>query len=164
HSDYRVSITGLLDATGAHVPPDEIRFRTGGPDAADPHLVTPPCGLDETPSAVGCVLAHDDRVALRVAVSGPLRLQLVVGTSTAMAVLHRDGAVLRIFDLPMDQAVAGTLYATSLRGRTRRHALRARTTAPLAPVWISEVRADPRGREPAQEYVELFNAGNAAVA
>jgi hypothetical protein len=37
------------------------------------------------------------------------------------------------------------------------------TPAPLPRVVIAEVRADPLGREPAQEYVELLNAGTETV-
>lgn len=158
---YRIRITAaLVDHTGASIGPKSLAFTTGM-EALGPRLVWSalPCAMDETPVEVGCLLATDARLTLRVRASGPARLWLHGGGRTDRQVAPRGEATLALGPFEPSTGVRAALRTVDLAGREQRQELELATTAPLASVGISEVRADPRGPEPQQEYVEVHNAG-----
>jgi hypothetical protein len=55
------------------------------------------------------------------------------------------------------------LRLEGLSGQVAEHGLSLETAYALAPLALDEVRPDPLGPEPAQEYVELFNFGTEPV-
>ena len=66
--------------------------------------------------------------------------------------------------LPPTTAATVTVSATDLAGNAAASSpLRLQTPVALPPVAITEVLANPAGPEPAQEYVELRNLGDADV-
>jgi hypothetical protein len=155
---------GLRDGTGAPLPTRLASFRTGAAGAAPASTPgTLPCALDETEVALGCLLAGDDRVVLRVRMSAPALLLLRAGEPLARAVAPRGDAELAVRGLAPDRALDLRLTAIGLAGDTHVHVASARTAPPLPRVSIVEVRADPRGPEPRQEYVELLNYGDVEV-
>jgi hypothetical protein len=154
----------LRDAQGASLEPYSASFETSSdPAAADSGWQTLSCAVDETPVPFGCALLADDRISLRAQVSGTTRVVVSLGAQE-MARLPLSDAV----DVSFDQLRAATSYTLEV---TRIDALERalvatfplQTTPPLATLSISEMRADPLGPEPAQEYVELLNFGAQAV-
>lgn len=161
---HRVSVSNaVLDRHGAAVGPVHAEFTTGEGNAGAPAFAPRPCALDESVVVAGCALATDEVVELAVATSGPARLWLEGAERVDSAVAPRGTARLRLAGLPSDRALAATLRVVGLDGSTRTEELSLATTPPLPRVSIVEVRPDPRGPEPAQEYVEILNLGEAPV-
>lgn len=154
----------LLDATGAPVPALHARFETAlEPDLDPPGWIPPACARDELASESACVLADDARVVLRVRASEPVRLRLSGAGTVVRAVAPRGEAELALEGLGPSARVPALLEAIDLAGHLTRVELELATTEPLAPISITEVRADPFGSEPRQEYVELANLGASAI-
>nr|MDQ3034502.1 lamin tail domain-containing protein [Myxococcota bacterium] len=80
-----------------------------------------------------------------------------------LAIAPRGEATLELGSLAASAIVPATLTAIDAAGRSRVLELALSTTEPLPLVAITEVRADPYGAEPRQEYVELENRGLDAV-
>ncbi len=154
----------VLDATGAPVGPWTARFTTSAEGADEPPaLLALPCALDEVAIDDGCVLADDGRVVLRIAASEPVRATLSIAGRTVREVAPRGTATLAALDLPPDTELATVLRLEDLGGNVVERALALRTTEPLLSLAIVEVRADPLGAEPRQEYVEVLNFGEDGV-
>jgi hypothetical protein len=150
----------LRDALGAEVEPWSAAFTTGGSeDAEPPGWVELGCALDEAPAPFGCLLVDDRSVTVRLRASEPARVFLETSEGIAMAVATRGDASLRLRGIPPAREVTGSIRALGMGGAMRVERIAVRTSRALAPVWITEVRADPRGPEPRQEYVEIHNAG-----
>lgn len=160
-ADVQVVVTERVrDATGAPVGPWAIGFRTASePDEAPPEPLPLPCGLDEIAISGGCLLADDVSLSLRLRFAEPVRLAVAGAERSDVALAPRGEAELSLRDLQADRAYALRLTATDLAERIAVVDLDVRTTTPLATVSIVEVRADARGPEPRQEYVELLNYG-----
>ena len=163
--EYRLEVSAaVVDPTGAPVGPFAARFRTSAAAGDEPpRFVSHPCALDEEASEAGCLLRDDRSLTLRVRADRPVRLWLTSDAAGRSAVASRGDATLRLEGLSPDTEHRLTLRATDLAGLETLAHLDTRTHPPLAPVAISEVRADPRGPEPAQEYVELANLGTDPV-
>lgn len=154
----------VLDATGAPVGPWVARFTTAATDEDEPpSLLALPCGLDEQAIDGGCLLADDSRLVLRVQASEPVRLALSIAGRTVLAVAPRGSATLAALDLPPDTELAAILRMEDLAGHVVETTLALRTAPPLPTISIVEVRADPLGTEPRQEYVEVLNYGATSV-
>ncbi|MCZ7686533.1 MAG: ATP-binding domain-containing protein [Sandaracinaceae bacterium] len=148
----------VLDATGAPVGPWTARFTTSAEGEDEPPaLLALPCALDEVTIDAGCVLADDGRVVLRISASEPVRATLSIAGRTVREVAPRGTATLAALDLPPDTELAAVLRLEDLGGNVVERALSLRTTEPLLSLAIVEVRADPLGTEPRQEYVEVLN-------
>jgi hypothetical protein len=162
---HHVDVTeDVRDVTGASIGPWRASFRTSGGGAVpEPSFVPPACALDEDAVAVGCALADDRSLTLRVGADGPLRLWLVTDSASDHAVAPRGEAVLRLERLAPGAAYDAVLRAVDLAGRERAVSLSFETEADLPVVAITEVRADPLGPEPAQEYVEIANLWGRSV-
>ncbi len=165
HTEHRVVVgDAVTDRTGASVGPWEARFVTGAATATRPfEWLEHPCALDEEAARTTCVLADDRSLTIRVRADSPLRLWAITDHAADSAVAPRGEATLRL-----DGLAAGTPYEVALRavdlsGREHEVTLALATEADLAPLSITEVRADPRGPEPQQEYVEVANVGRDPV-
>lgn len=154
----------VRDASGAPIGPLRASFRTGASGVPpDPAFAALACALDELSVAIGCVLADDRSITLRMAADAPVRVWLVTGGASDAAVAPRGEAVLRIDGLDAGTVHEVTLRTVDLAGRERVTAMEIATERDLPRVAITEVRADPRGPEPAQEYVEVANLGSDEV-
>lgn len=164
-SEHRIVVdTAVVDGSGAPVGPWEARFRTAPDDAvAPPTPATPACALDERATPLGCALADDASLTLRVELGVPARIEWIVGETHVLSVASRGAASLRVDGLPPDRPHATTLRAAGTDGVVHDWPLELATTPPLARVAIVEVRADPLGPEPAQEYVEVLNYGDVPI-
>jgi hypothetical protein len=123
----------------------------------------PACDLDETEREDGCLLADDERLVWRTRVDAPVRAFFDAGTHRTSTVAPRGDVTLELRTLAPDTRVSGTLTLVDLGGFTVHLPLEAATFPALPTVAITEVRANPAGPEPAQEYVEILNYGSSAV-
>ena len=175
---HRIEVTEeVLDRGGAPVGPVVFQFRTGTGAFLSPSLNAPACALDETlwrgdvpegvppeeSPALGCLFVDDRSLELRLTATGPLRYRLEGGAGSTRAVAARGDAALTLRHLAPDTAQDLWLDAVDLAGHTLRLPVHAQTTEALDAVYVMEVRADPLGAEPRQEYVEVLNAGTTTV-
>ncbi|MBW2465130.1 MAG: hypothetical protein JRH11_26005, partial [Deltaproteobacteria bacterium] len=152
--DHRV-----VDRTGAPAGPFLAEFVTAEAPPAEVQFVGVTCAIDEEDLGPACVLVDDRRISLHVAATGPARF-FVTGAGRSDAVIAPRGAArLTLEGLPARTSVTVDLRLVDLALRERGHTLEVTTTAPLAPLSITEIRSDPLGPEPAQEYVEVLNSG-----
>src|SRR5690606_15745720 len=121
------------------------------------------CALDEVATSSTCVLADDRSLTLRVRADAPVRLWAITDHAADSAVAPRGEATLRLDGLSAGTPYAVTLRAVDLTGRGQTISLARATAADLALLSITEVRADARGPEPQQEYVEVANVGRVPV-
>jgi hypothetical protein len=154
----------LRDAHGAEVEPIASGFTTAPAAGPAPDLPQLDCARDELPIPGGCALAFDDFVELRLAADGGgARLRVSIDGRRLARLPMRSAEPLRFDELLPDHEYALNLERIDAIGGSDAHTITLRTAPPLATLSISEVRADPEGREPDQEYVELFNFGSQAV-
>jgi hypothetical protein len=154
----------ITDTTGAPIGPFGVPFSTGEPVEWTPPAVAPAtCALDEEATEHACVFSDDGAISIALRAAGPMRFFLHTGARTAAAVAPRGEARLGLDGFGPDENVSLLLRAVDLAGVEQRFDLAIATKPPLATVSIAEVRSDPRGPEPAQEYVELFNYGPSAI-
>jgi len=157
---YRIVVgPEVRDQTGAPAGPFIAEVTTAATAPSQTVFVPPECGMDERRVGPTCVLADDERVVIRVEASGPARFFVDAAGRRTSAVAPRGTARLVLEGLAPDQRLTLTLALLDLAGRQVRTRLEVETTPPLAPIGITEARIDPRGPEPAQEYVELLNSG-----
>lgn len=155
---------GTVDATGAPLPPMTARFVTSDDHAAVPiEALALTCIGDEHDAPPACVRADDESIALRLALSGPARFAWTTVDRSGSGIAPRGDVAITLTALDADTGVDVALRAMGYDGRETPFALQLATTEPLVTLSIAEVRADPRGPEPRQEYVELWNYGAIAV-
>lgn len=159
--DYRIVVDeALRDIGGAPLGPLSARFRTAEADHQPPRWVAHPCEPDASAVPVGCALIDDESIALEVALDEPAQLILLADAQPPLLSLAHDRvARFRLDGLAPDQALALSLFARDAAGNESVTEFVLQTSSPLPTLSITEVRADPRGAEPAQEYVELWNFG-----
>ncbi len=189
-TDHAVRVNEtLLDGTGAPVGPLDVRFRTGATPKGEPlHWVAPSCADDETPLMVedddgndvevGCALVRDVDLALRAAVSGPARVTVRVApvgtgspnapttafrTTTLRDVAPRGEFRFSLDGLAPDTDYGVTVEVTDMAERVTSTVTTIRTLPPLPALYITEVRSNPAGPEPDQEYVEILNGGTTPI-
>lgn len=149
------------DPTGASIGPWAASFGTGdGPDLVAPGLLPPTCALDELALPEGCLLADDATVTLRILADEPVRATLALAGLEARVLAPRGEATLGLGGLPAGVELDGLLRLVDLAGNEEARALTLSTLASLDRLAITEVRADPQGPEPEQEYVEVLNYGD----
>jgi len=127
-----------------------------GPDAA----VEPvDCVGSEIAFGPGCAVVGDDRLEVRPP-DAPM-LWNVEGAGRSWQIASRGGEPFELRGLPPSQTLALQIETTDTLGDERSFEV-VITTAPPSAHWsISEVYADAVGPEPAQEWIELYNAGPA---
>jgi hypothetical protein len=163
-TDYVLGIApNAHDATGALMPAFEARFHTAAGVVAPLDWMPMMCAIGETMLPSGCTRADDESISFRGQLSGAARLAWTAGASRGVGLTPRGTVSIRIGDLSamtlVPFAVEARDYAASVTSLT----LPITTTEPLATIAITEVRADPFGVEPRQEYVEIENFGASPV-
>lgn len=151
------------DTTGAVMPAFSSRFTTA---AIAPSALTwtmPTCAIGETDASAGCVRADDESITFRGQLSAAARLTWTASTARGGLVAPRGTVSLRVGDLTPATALSLALDAIDYAGLDSTLTLPLTTTDPLPTIAITEVRADPAGTEPRQEYVEIENYGSAPV-
>jgi len=159
---------GLRDATGAAISPTRTWFTTSTESDTTPPepLDGGACAPDELALGGGCALLDDRSATVRIRASEPIRASLSLDTDT-----HRETAEigargdvrLALRDLMPDTSHRALLRLVDSAGLVVERAFEIATTPPLATIAITEIRADPRGSEPRQEYVEVINFGPVPV-
>lgn len=163
-STHTVIVDGAHDATGAPLPLFRSSFRTAsGPDLEAPVLLDTPCFVDERALGQACVLTTGSEVALRVTASEPVRGALASRWGAMAALAPRGALSLLLARSGVERTLEATLSIDDVAARSLVLALAIDLPSGLPRVVITEVRADPLGREPSQEYVELFHAGDAPL-
>jgi hypothetical protein len=152
------------DGHTAPVGPWHASFRTAqSRDLLAPVALASSCAVDEQAVELGCALADDASIVLRMQFDEPVIAWLeLAGVRQGMSA--SDGRVrLRVAELAADAAHDLHVELHDAAGNTLARTFTVRTLPPLATLAISEVLADPLGAEPQQEFVELFNYGKSAI-
>ncbi|WP_437877775.1 lamin tail domain-containing protein [Sorangium sp. So ce513] len=116
------------------------------------------CAPDELPMGPGCALVADDRIRVRSA-DAPL-LWAVAGEGLDEVLAVPPGEPFVLAPLPPLTAIELDVAILDNAGVVERRTFSAVTRAPMPHVVINEVLANPRGAEPSQEWVELYNDGD----
>lgn len=165
HARFRFVVDdSVRDARGAPVDAQSFSFDTASDvDRDSPKLLALPCAIDESELAIGCGLIDDQNVRLRVHANEPVRLQLIGTEQDVSLTAPRGDAVIELRDREPDSLIEMQLTATDEAGNRTIAPLTLRMASELARLSITEVRADPRGPEPDQEFIELLNYGEASI-
>ncbi|MEM7606226.1 MAG: lamin tail domain-containing protein [Myxococcota bacterium] len=163
---YRFDVRELRDVSGRALE-REVSFSTSSdPPAPAPGPAT--CAFDEQLDPLGCVGAYDDRIWLSLSLGAPALVEWSLdlqggGARWVKGRAPRGELRLELAGLRADTTYRSSLDVTSLSGAHTRFESEATTAPPLPMLYITEVRADPLGPEPHQEFVELHNAGSAPL-
>jgi hypothetical protein len=156
--------TDVRDARGAPVGDWSAEFSTSGEkDLAPAHWQLGRCAIDEQATPVGCALIDEQSVILRVQTDKPARLQLIAGEHREYAVLLRAEALVSLRGLKADEPLAVEVHTVDFAANRSVSRFTLRTRAALTKLSIPSGRGDPRGPEPHQEFIELFNWGEIPV-
>jgi hypothetical protein len=152
--------SALHDAHGAEIEAFSATFSTADASSATPFTwLVGGCALDEAALPVGCGLLGDRTLQLRLRPNGPVRVSAQLDAQRSARFSSGQPIELSFADLDPNTTYALTVLAEDAAGGRAESQLSVRTTSELALLSISEIRADPLGSEPAQEYVELLNFG-----
>ncbi len=163
-AEYRIIVgEALLDRSGAPVGPWSGTFHTGEAAVAPIAFLETPCQIDEVPAGAGCVLADDRSLTFRARTTGPVRAFLSGASVRDRMVANRGEIALRLEPLVAGSRFEGELMLIGLGGETHVERLPLELPDELLPLTIAEVRANPLGAEPKQEYVEVLNFGATPV-
>jgi hypothetical protein len=155
----------LRDGQGTPLAALDASFTTADvADARAPTLDLPTCALDETPLPVGCAVVDDTSASLRVTSSDLARVVLATDSERHAHMAKRGEVQLSILDLRPGQRIVGALEAFDLANHRATTLFSITTERDLPKVSITEVRADPRGPEPAQEFVEVTSYDSVPIA
>lgn len=163
---HELRLGDARDGTGAAVPPFVAQFKTASRDDGEPPVLAAfECALDEQTlgAGAGCLLVDDRSLDIRIRGIEPLRLALDTAGGRVRAVLSRGEGAIGLAGLGAGTTLDAVLLASDASGLTTRVDFAVTTPPPLPELAIVEVRADPLGREPTQEYVELENRGATLV-
>jgi hypothetical protein len=152
---------GLRDRGGASIGPLETSFVTGTGAQPPTMLLAQTCAPDETSAEGACLLVQDDTVRARMTTT-----QATYGFAEMLGIRYpffapRGEIALVIRELPPATPHELTLFATDARGDVLTRTWPVTTLETMPAIVIAEVRHDPSGPEPGQEYVELWNTGAA---
>jgi hypothetical protein len=155
----------LRDAHDAEVEPVSVEFTTGGEQAtAELGWQLAGCAVDESATPVGCALIGDESIQLRLLPSGPGRVLVQLDERRVARLASGQPFAVSFEGLLPDTLHAVMVAATDPAGTLHTLGFSLGTSAELATLSIQEVRADPLGPEPAQEYVEILNFGGRDIA
>ncbi|HEX5658704.1 MAG TPA: lamin tail domain-containing protein [Polyangiales bacterium] len=153
---------GLFTPGGAPIPAQRASFEVAGaPDRDAPTLMTVACAIDERAVGGACVRSDDRQLVVHGRSDEPCFVTLLAGNQRAMTLSYAGAFALAL--TPKDVQGVANLRLSDLAGNVRELSLSFELT-PLAEVTLDELRPDPLGAEPAQEYVELLNFGTETVA
>jgi hypothetical protein len=138
---------------------------TDADDVTAPAFVEPACEASEVAVAGACASVGPGTAALRLATDEAAALEVTAPAGSRAEVLSAPWSTEHLI------VVAGLTAATEVELQVSAADINGNTAqsscAVLAldgpPVSITEVLADPLGEEPAQEFVEIANYGDAAV-
>jgi hypothetical protein len=148
---------GLYTPGGAEVPAQRIVFDVvASPDHTAPSLMATRCAVDERALAGACVRTDEAQLFVHARTDEPCFVALTVGTRSALALSYAGEVALAL--RPQQAQGTATLKLTDLAGNVRESPVAFELLA-LAQVALEELRHDPLGAEPAQEYAELLNFG-----
>ncbi len=153
----------IVDRAGASIGPWSSTFRTGLAPSEGPRLIPLECAPDEISLEGLCVLADEHSVRVRGACDQAVRAFLRASSGSDRQIATRGEIDVAIDGQPEETTLDAELQLHGLGGETLVLPLTLATTSALATLTIAEVRADPRGPEPRQEYVEVLNFGSAPV-
>jgi hypothetical protein len=155
---------GLHTLTGAAIAPSQSRFVVAPMPPASALLPTR-CAPDEALQHELCTRCDDRALFVRGVSSESVLITLLqaVGDAvhSAAALSAADGFELALPLAPDTARVR--VQSSDLAGHALERELQASRARDLAQLTIDEVRPDPLGKEPAQEYVELLNFGATPV-
>lgn len=161
---YRIEVgEELVDRSGAPVGPWEAIVHTSDQAQQPITFLETTCELDEVPAGPTCVLADDRSVTLRAQLAAPVRAFLSGASVRDRSVANRGEVRLRLEPLVAGARFEAELNLIGLGGQTHVERIELSVPEALLPVTIAEVRANPLGAEPRQEYVEVLNFGAAPV-
>jgi len=161
---YRIEVgEGMVDRSGAPVGPWRAIIHTGDETQRPVTFLETQCQLDELALGPICALADDRSVTLRATLASPVRAFLSGASVRDRTVANRGEVLLRLEPLVAGSRFDAELLLIGLGGE--RHVERVPLAVPegLLPLTIAEVRSNPLGAEPRQEYVEVLNFGTAPV-
>jgi hypothetical protein len=114
------------------------------------------CEADEIRFGPGCARVFDDR--MRISTPDTPLLWAIV--ASGLDVLHAtNGAPALVSPLQPSTALTLWVAAVDVAGSVHESSVAIVTLPPMAHVVIHEVLANPKGPEPEQEWVELYNDG-----
>jgi hypothetical protein len=152
------------DATGAPIPASTMSFVTGDGSVPAPlRAIAATCASDELGLDTACARVDDESIRLRLALSGPARVTWNAGSRSGSTVAPRGDVAITLEDLAPSTPMTLAIIATDYGGAETPFTILASTLAPLPTISITEVRSDPAGAEPRQEYVELHNYGTVSI-
>ncbi len=166
---YRLAVGGALrDARGSPVETWSASFITATViDHAPPSPAPGSCAVDEFETETGCALVDDGSLRLRLGADEPVIFRLSIpGVEDAPVirrVASRGEAEIRLTGLEADALVSMEITARDAAENESSWSLLLRTEAGLPRLSITEIRADPRGPEPHQEFIEITNWGDEPV-
>jgi hypothetical protein len=140
---------------GAALDPASVDF------SVDPVPARESCADGEVALGAACAQVLDDRVIIRVA-ADPVLFTADLGGRQALHALL-PGVPVVVTGLIPNARVSASGTTTDLRGNETAFSVELTTRLPLPHVVLNEVLANPRGAEPAQEWVEVVNDGSTAV-
>ncbi|MDB4987574.1 MAG: hypothetical protein JWN04_2752 [Myxococcaceae bacterium] len=166
---YQLALAaGLASASGAAIDAVELDFTVAAAEPSEGSgtgFVGTRCALDETSVADVCMRVENSALYVHGNVSESALLT-IASVSASAADSSATLSVANTFELRLglsDGASSAVLSVTDLAAHSRQLPLSFLPAPDLARVSIDEVRADPLGKEPAQEYVELLNFGSTPV-
>jgi hypothetical protein len=155
----------LRDAYGAPLPSFTSSFITAtGADRQRPRWQDLACGIDEQAVDAGCALIDDTRITLRLQADEAVRFTIDDGRAKHVELSARGALHWTQSDLSEDTTLRFAVAAIDAAGNTTRTSFSLTTEHDLPTLSISEVLANPRGPEPAQELVEVHNFGREPIA
>ena len=161
---YEIQPTDVQDAYGAPPVGTEVFFRTAERAQAAPLLIASDCEpFEHSVDGELCVRLSDRSVVLRVNAAAGLLTTVELGARTLRRLLPVGASTLTVSALHPLQTYTGSVAFSTAYGPVERRTFAFTTLAPLPPLHISEVLADPLGAEDRQEYVELNNASDGTV-
>ncbi len=156
---------GLQTLTGAALASSSVSFTIAQhEDREPPTFVAGTCASDESPIGALCLRAQETTFSVRGTVDEAAWLSIAVDTdgNAQVATLSYANSF-ELAQVPAPGAATVVLQARDMAGNLREQVLPVATAPDLPALSIEEVRADPLGKEPAQEYVELLNYGRESI-
>jgi hypothetical protein len=164
HSTYQARLQGsFLDSCGASLTLPAYSFTTGrGPDTSSPVLAPIACDLDEDPVGDLCMRRIERSLLLRARSNEPV-VASFQGCGAGPVRVEPAAELLLEVEAIAEGACGAVLRLENAAGLQTDLPLAIPAAEALASLSIDEVRADPLGAEPDQEYVEIFNFGPVAL-
>lgn len=161
---YELSVeAGLRSPSGVAPPAVRIAFTTRAEDDhAAPQLLSTRCASDELRVEPGlCLLADAEHVSVRGSVDEPVLASLAAPPQHLTALSYAGQFAIQRMPVATESHLLLRLVDMAGNSSELSFALAPRAAPPR--ISIEELRNDPLGREPAQEYVELLNSDNRVI-